>query len=437
MKNFYWKVLSCSFSGATAIYWFSEISYAFQKHFDDEETIETLVQVITVSLYFPNTFLFLPILGGVMIDYIGVIPILQFLNMAYVIGAAMFIPGFIFKNVWLIILASLFFGFSLHLNFTATYVYLSNTFITKTKSLRHFQPVLGIYFLLGYLLLCIPMLVKDYSVFKLSFGAFLMLVSTALCFFLKVKPNPEYGSIKNATATLPALSSLLLKNEDIDGTFIEFNEKRDEDEMNVDGFLYFLKDGGIKGFLKIATLGIIIGIVLGVNISQILSTSTEPLPQYISSVRFMSCAIIGFILSFLKWGKTKLENTIVMSTLTYIGCLILAGLSIPQVAKIGVFIVQNITIGINCYTIYLYFPYAMKFRVENMGKGIGIFWWIISLQTFLGSWLNKNIISLDSLTYDTVILLPIIVALVIFVVLISNDRGTNMKPRSNSMPISF
>jgi len=444
MKNVYWKVLSCSFSSATAIYWFGTVIHTFRKEFQDEKVIETLVQIITVSLYFPNTFLLLPVLGGIMIDYIGVIPIFQFLNIANVIGAGVFIPGFIYKNIWLIILASLFFGFSLHLNFTATYVYLSNTFITRTKSLRHFQPVLGIYFFVGFLLLCLPTLVKDSNLFKLGLGGVLVFISTILCIFLKVKPKQGYNeSIKNATETVPNLSSLLIKDENMDVTFTEFNEKRDEDEMNADGILVFLKEGGLKGILKIVSLGIILGIILTVNVSRIFITSkehTEPLPQYISSIRFGSCAIFGFILSRMKWKKRKLENTIIFTTVIYIAFLVLAGILSPEiaeVAKIGIFAVLNITIGINTYLIYLYFPHAIKFKIENMGKGIGIFWWIVSLQTFLGNWLNRNTISISSLSFDTVILLPVTLALIVFVVLAFMERSDNKKPRSNSIPISF
>lgn len=456
MKNTYWKALSSTFIVAMANYWFGELFYAFYTDFsndtddNDNNLAKTLSQqMITVAFFFPNVFLLLPILGGILIDYIGVIPILQYLNIVYVIGAALFALAFFQVSLWTFILSSLFFGFSLVLSYIATYVYLCNTFLTKTKDIKYFRLVLGIYIGLSYALVCLPLLIKsaDYSYIKLGFGGFLVVIALILSFFLKVKPIQQNAALSTNPLDISNISVSKVKSflftsaETIEGTFVEHNEKYSQDQVNSTSFKAFLKEGGLISNLKILSLAVITGISQNINAERTLDPSLEKM-SFFYVLHYATYVIFGgLVLPFIKWRKAFLERAIIIGLSFYVLSIILAGIpiSLPFVAKIIIYAVQNITTAVNFYTVYLYFPFVIDFKVGNMGKAVGLFWWIVSLEMFLGTWLDQDTVSLEKVSYDTVIILPAVLALVIFavVVRIEDKRSLSLKYSSSSVPISI
>jgi len=443
MKKLYWKALTVTLLVASANYWYGELFSAYRDVAGDDP-FESFSEDITVAVFFPNAFLFLPILTGIMIDYIGVIPLLQYTNITYLLGASLLVPGLVLKNTWVVILASLFFGFSLMMTFSATYIYLCNTYITKTKSLKHFKIVLGIYISLGYGLLCVRFIKDNNSTFALSFGGVLILLSTISSYFLKIKPsgqqeNPDKYDISTQSVAAGGDSSrsLLGGAETFEGTFVEYNEKYDQDEINVDQFFTFIKKLGFKTNLKIICLGIITGLSLTHNGAQLLESYFDSLPHYVFSIHYASFAIFGVILPCLTWSRNRIEKSILAAGLVYLICIIIADIKLPSLLPLVIFVLKNIAQGVLCYTIYLYFPYVIDFKVGNMGKAIGTFWWIVSLQMFLSTRVNHQDISLKSLQYDLTTLLPATLAVLIFAIIICIDRKDAFRNRSISMPISI
>jgi len=330
------------------------------------------------------------------------------------------------------------------MTFSATYIYLCNTYITKTKSLKHFKIVLGIYISLGYGLLCVRFIKDNNSTFALSFGGVLILLSTISSYFLKIKPsgqqeNPDKYDISTQSVAAGGDSSrsLLGRAETFEGTFVEYNEKYDQDEINVDQFFTFIKKLGFKTNLKIICLGIITGLSLTHNGAQLLESYFDSLPHYVFSIHYASFAIFGVILPCLTWSRNRIEKSILAAGLVYLICIIIADIKLPSLLPLVIFVLKNIAQGVLCYTIYLYFPYVIDFKVGNMGKAIGTFWWIVSLQMFLSTRVNHQDISLKSLQYDLTTLLPATLAVLIFAIIICIDRKDAFRNRSISMPISI
>ena len=439
MKKFYWKALTVTLMVASANYWYGSLISAYFNVFGkDSDPLESYGDIITVALFLPNAIFALPILTGIMIDYIGVIPLLQYTNFTYLLGAAMLVPGYLYQNAWVVILASLFFGFSLMMSFSATYIYLCNTYITKTKSLKHFKPVLGIYISLGYGLLCVRFIKSDNFEFALGFGGGLILLSTLMSFFLKVKPAQGKALLDASNQSVAAESpSLIVRAETFEGTFIEYNEKYDQDEINVEPFFEFLKNLGAKGKLKIACLGIITGLSLTHNGTKLLSSYFDNLPPIVFSIHFAFFAVFGLILPCFTWSRSRIEKSILAAGFVFLVCMVLAGVDIPEGVSLGIFIAKNIAQGVLCYTIYLYFPYVIEFKVGNMGKAIGTFWWIVSLQMFMSTRINRQEMSLQSLSYDLTTLLPAGLAVFIFSIILCVERKDGFRNRSISMPISI
>ncbi len=299
MKNNYWRALSATFTATTAIYWFLNFDYIFpDETFLKDDFIQSLDQVYLVTFTFPNNILFLAISSGITIDYIGVVPLYQFVNIAYFLGAAFMVPGLIEDNTWLKLLASLFIGFCFLVSFIVNYIYLCNTFITKSKSLKHFQIVSAIYIVPAFILLCLSCIGSVKSEFGYVFGCSIAIISTILGFFLRV-PVPSQDNIENASIRYPieapqSNDSLFISKENSDQTFVEYNEKIGEVERNVDGLIQFLRNLGLKGFTVLISLAIMMGIIATFDTSRILETSpSDDISQFVSILRLASLPIVA------------------------------------------------------------------------------------------------------------------------------------------------
>lgn len=437
MKKIYWKAISSAFLIATANYWFGELCNATSLNSTSEGKAISET-VINIALFLPNTFLFLPILAGIIIDYIGVIPIIQSLSVTYFIGAAFFVAAALSTINWLFVLCAFFFGFSLHMTYMATYIYLCNTFITKSKDIKYFKQVLGIYLSLGYTLICISLLIgPEYKIAKLSFGGFLLIIGVILSFFLKVRIVRNSSVYPNNAADTTKISiergqSLLYKGNAYEATFIEYNEKVDQEEVNARGFSVFFKELGWKNITKLTVLGLVIGISCNLNETKNLHQSIKKVPPYIFALHYVSYALFGLIFSFIKWNKNRIEKVIIAATFLYALCITISGISLPLALRIVLCAFQNMSTGVMFYTIQLYIPFVIQFKIDCMGKAIGLFWWFVSLQMFLGTWINGNVMSLDLVSYDVVFVMPAVLVVIVFSLLVySENRKVNRPTSSN------
>ena len=221
------------------------------------------------------------------------------------------------------------------------------------------------------------------------------------------------------------------------GALLSNNEKYDQDEINVDQFFVFIKNLGFKNNLKIASLGIITALSLTHNGAQLLESYFDNLPHYVFSLHYASFAVFGLVLPCLTWTRSRIEKCILAAGMIYLACIIIADIQLPSVIPLVIFVAKNLAQGMLCYTIYLYFPYVIDFKVANMGKAIGTFWWIVSLQMFLSTRVSHEDISLKSLTYVLTTLVPAALAVLIFSIILCIEKKDALHNRSVSMPISI
>ena len=445
MKLMYWKTISSAFLVAAANYWFGQL---FINTFANVNTqLEQQQQLVVVAFFFPTTFLALPILGGVLIDYIGVVPILQYLNIVYIIGASIFIPAYCLTNIWLITVASLFFGFSLFLTYMATFIYLCNTFITKSRKITYLRRVQGVYIFIGCFLLCVASSIDfiggDAWKVSFAFGCLMILISSVTSFSLSIKTphniiRPVNGSPAAMTSSSPVEisenSESLVQRNTFEGTFIDYNEKFDLDEMNVQTLSRFIRTLGVKNNLKIVTLGIITGVAWTLNAPKpILSTDFDWV-QGLFIAHYLAYAIFGLGLSFISWNKKRLERAIIISSSFYVLCVAFDTVTMPIWLSCVRYGIQTATNATNYYVCLLYFPYVINFKLEGLGKAIGLFWWTVSVEVFLSIWLGQYR-NVGLLVFELVIVLPAVLSVVIFASLIWLESRSEVKIPKNSLPI--
>ena len=89
----YQKALHTSLLVGGTNFWVTLVflTLAAQVHDRDNSEKDFSKEILTVSYYFPNTLLLLPLLSGILTDQVGPLSIFKYLNVTLIIGILIFI----------------------------------------------------------------------------------------------------------------------------------------------------------------------------------------------------------------------------------------------------------------------------------------------------------------------------------------------------------
>jgi hypothetical protein len=416
----YQKAFFCTLIFANCNYWLYE-SMTVIEYVDTgkpQEAIQTDRDTLIVSYLFPNTLILLPMLGGILIDYMGPITALKYLVFILFIGSVILIKAVYTFSVWMVVLSALFFGFSLEIINMATYIYLANTFITRDFSIEFFQKGVSIYLILGIPISSLAYFINN-TYFTAYMGIGLIVLSFYLTRILRVNAQAARMSDKSTNNTQLRISldsleydpskSVFLERFPDGDTFAEHNEKFETYELK--GLWAYLKDIPANKMVGIIAMGLWEGIfifyyrVAGFGVT------------YIGDRYFwfesLGCIIGSVVIFYIKWDLPKLNKFIFAGMLINAVAMIIAGLT-PKDVDMYMIILMTLTNYVTNGAILLALPHYMNFNVDSFGKGYGFFRWLCCFAQFITSNFKTNDMAFSNQPFVLGFFLPSLICFMIF-----------------------
>ena len=435
----YSRAIICALVCANADYWLYELLKLGNLIVTKDLTAITVKDTFTGSFLFPNSILFLPILGGMLIDYIGVIPVLRYLTITLLIGAVILIKAVTSGSLWMYMISALFLGFSVELINIATYIYLANTYLTKTKSIEYFRVAIGIYLILGYILSFIPVHLPP-EMIGICIGIGLIVISVLLGSYLQTKPTEYIERMSFDSSHSSLLSSIVSDQGSIhfqealirEETFTQHNDKFETAEPK--GFCQFLKELTWPRLLIILSLGIWVGTFTYLNrIASITYIYEKFITNYYYFFQSAFLIAAGLYLTWKKFYKKKVQRFIKMGLILDFLLLCILGIGLPKSVGTSFFMTKLAASSLTYAMILISIPFYLNFQVESFGKACGIYRWCSCCQQFLSSAVLSSTYNFgfSDIQYDISFMLPIMFSLTVFVIANSKEEKSQRSDRNN------